>query len=260
MRLGKILRHLDPRAMGCEIHGCDIHEPSIRWVQDNLDPSFDVFSCEERPPLDRPDGHFDLVWAMSVFTHLSDLWAEWLLEIHRVLAPGGRLVATFLGEGMSGSIAGEPWDPGRVGMNVLRNWQGWERGGPSVQHSEWWLREHWGRLFEIEDVEDGQRAGHGVITLRRREVSLSADDLRARGDDPREWRAIQHNLRQLEREAAELASERDALGVDRDAIDHERWDVARQRDSLVRALDAVQSSRSRRMTAPLRDLLARRRS
>ncbi len=46
------------------------------------------------------DGSFDLIWAVSVFTHLAETWSAWLLELHRVLKPGGILLATFMGEGM----------------------------------------------------------------------------------------------------------------------------------------------------------------
>ena len=59
-------------------------------------------------------------------------WAAWLVELHRILAPRGLLIASFLGEGMSQVIAGEPWNPERIGMNVLNAHYGWDIGGPSV--------------------------------------------------------------------------------------------------------------------------------
>ena len=36
-----------------------------------------------------PDGAYDLVLAVSVFTHLTASWSAWLVELHRVLADGG---------------------------------------------------------------------------------------------------------------------------------------------------------------------------
>jgi SAM-dependent methyltransferase len=138
--------------------------PSVEWVRSTLVPPMHVFVNGETPPLPFPDAHFDLIWAVSVFTHLRDHWADWLVELHRLLTPDGRLVATFLGEGMSESIANEPWDPDRVGMNVLRAWQPWDLGGPSVQHSEWWLREHWGRVFTVECVDDGPSSDTGWLS------------------------------------------------------------------------------------------------
>jgi cyclopropane fatty-acyl-phospholipid synthase-like methyltransferase len=49
----------------------------------------------------RPDGYFDLVYAISVFTHITHEWSAWLLELHRILKPEGLLLATFCGP--------EPW-------------------------------------------------------------------------------------------------------------------------------------------------------
>ncbi|MBV9363211.1 MAG: class I SAM-dependent methyltransferase, partial [Solirubrobacterales bacterium] len=45
------------------------------------------------------EGYFDLIFAWSVYTHITDRWAEWLLEHHRVLADDGLLFASFIGEG-----------------------------------------------------------------------------------------------------------------------------------------------------------------
>jgi len=239
---GKALRHFLPEAERCEFFGCDIHEPSIRWLEEHLSPPLKVFVCSETPPLPLPDEHFDLVWALSVFTHLTDYWSDWLLELHRVLRPGGRLVSTFLGEGMSQSIAGEPWDPDRIGMNVLRAWQPWDEGGPSVQQSEWWLREHWGRAFDVESVADGPQFGHGLIVLTKRPVTLTREELiEPARDDPRELKALLHNVSQLVREAIEQR-EPQALRAGRD--------TARE------ALRVLATSRSWRLPKPLRTATA----
>jgi SAM-dependent methyltransferase len=230
---GKLLRHLlDVPATGGELHGCDIDAPSIAWLQEHLSPPLHVFCVEETPGLPRPDATFDLVLAMSVFTHLTDHWAGWLLELHRVLRPGALLVATFLGEGMSEAIAGEPWDADRIGMNRARAWQGWDEGGPSVQHSEWWLRAHWGRAFEVLTVEDGPAFGHGYLVARRRDVALSGEDLAApeRGEG-REARALLHNVEQLARDCAELGADRELIRRELEAVraDRELVDAARAR-------------------------------
>jgi SAM-dependent methyltransferase len=242
---GKVLRHFSAEAERCEILGCDIHEPSVRWVKENLD-RVEAFVCGEAPPLPLPSEHLDLVWAMSVFTHVTGAWAEWLIELHRVLAPGGRLVATFLGEGMSESIAGEPWDPNRVGMSVLRAWQSWDEGGPSVQHSEWWLREHWGRAFDVERVQDGPELGHGWIVLTKRPVSLTPAELTRPSADPRELTAVSHNLSRALAEAIELGDSRRGFMARLDAAERE---ASATRDELSgilssRAWRAAKAARS----------------
>jgi hypothetical protein len=153
---------------------------------------------------------------LSVFTHIDRLWASWLLELHRILAPGGFLVATIMSEGMSQRVAGVAWDDSQVGMAVYESGQGWELGGPMVLHSPWWVREHWGRLFEVVDVrargffdDSGQRAqdDHGVAVLKKRSgpTSLTVPDLeRPNPSEPREASALQHDVLRLRAEVASL--------------------------------------------------------
>jgi hypothetical protein len=57
-----------------------------------------------------------------------------------------------MGRWNSEVFTGEAWDEDRIGMNVLRPDQPWDAGGPVVLMSDWWVRAHWGRAFEILDV------------------------------------------------------------------------------------------------------------
>ena len=176
------------------------------------------------------------MYAFSVFTHIAGAWAAWLIELHRVLAPHGLLIVSFLGEGMSQAIADEPWIPERIGMNVVGAHQGWDAGGPSVLMSPWWIREHWGRAFEIVAVQEGSLEGtHGLIVARPRAGTFSEHDLlRLNPADDREVRALRHNIAQVQREAGAAAAE------------------------LERTIRGYEQSRSWRFTAPLRWRRARR--
>lgn len=82
-----------------ELFGCDVHPELIGWAQHNLPAAVRFERSALAPPLDYPTGRFDLVLAVSVFTHFSAkaqmLWAQ---EIRRVVKPGGTLLATFHGE------------------------------------------------------------------------------------------------------------------------------------------------------------------
>ncbi|HET9154758.1 MAG TPA: class I SAM-dependent methyltransferase [Solirubrobacterales bacterium] len=200
---GRTLRHFVAEAGGAELWGCDIDRTSIEWLEENMSPPLHVFTNAEVPPLGQPDGKFDLIFCVSVFTHLTRHWSEWLLEMHRLLAPGGLLLATYMGRGFSEEIGGEEWDEDRVGMMVLAPGQSWEKGGPMVFHSPWWLRAHWGRAFEILSLTEAGFAGpdpdwgQGLVVMRRRDVQLTPADLRAPSDDPREALALDHNLDRL---------------------------------------------------------------
>jgi SAM-dependent methyltransferase len=207
---GRVLVHfLDEAAIG-EMWGCDIHGPSVAWLQRHWCPPLHVFRSGPVPPLPVPDGTFHLVWAQSVFTHLVDSWSDWLLEIHRVLADDGLFIATFIGEGVSRRTVDEPWQEDRVGLNGIRCGQDWSLGGPVALQSPWWIRSHWGRAFEIVTLRpsgfgDPTSNSQGVVVLRKRAVSLTAADLE-RWDpaEPRELEAIRHNVEQLQRELVGL--------------------------------------------------------
>jgi SAM-dependent methyltransferase len=207
---GRVLRQFAAEGQVATMKGCDIDGPSIEWLNENLSPPFSAVRNDEKPPLPWGDGSFDLIWAFSVFTHITDQWSAWLCELHRLLDRDGLLIATFLGSGMSEQIAREAWDESRIGMNVLNGSQSWDEGGPLVLQSPWWIREHWGRAFVVETLRPtgfGQSAdvdaGQGVVLLRKQEGRITPSELeRVATDDPREVRALRHNIVQLQRESA----------------------------------------------------------
>jgi SAM-dependent methyltransferase len=80
------------------ICGCDIDPRMIEWCSDNL-PFAEVTVTELTPPLPYDADTFDLVYAFSVFTHLTEtLQHEWMRECLRLLKPGGHLLISTLGE------------------------------------------------------------------------------------------------------------------------------------------------------------------
>lgn len=94
---GRVLRHWS-RLSGPKVFGCDINPKMLVWCRDNL-PFANVTLNEVTPPLPYEDSSFDLVYAFSVITHLpEDLQHEWMRECLRVLAPGGFLLVSTLGE------------------------------------------------------------------------------------------------------------------------------------------------------------------
>ena len=208
----RVLRQFLREAEQTEFWGCDIDAPSIAWVQANLSPPLRVFDNAVAPPLPLNDGYFDLVYATSVFTHIGDLWSDWLLELHRILAPGGRLISSFLGEGMWEALIGEAYREEAVGMTVRRHWTEQDAW---VFHSEWWLREHWGRLFDVEAVAPPPRTDqgtpqvtHSYIALTKRDVAITKDQLeRCDPSEPRELAGLQTNVRLLRQELDAVVDE-----------------------------------------------------
>ena len=185
--------------------GCDVHAESIQWLEQHLDPPFHFFALAETPSIPKPDEYFDLIWAFSVFTHITDKWSDWLLELHRTLKSGGIALISFLGKNMIGPLIGEDWDADQIGMNCVRVSQSWDIGGPTVFHSEWWLRAHWGRAFEILQLDDENNEAHGFVLLRKRDVQMTSAGLEAfEESEPREVAALQHNVDQLHTEESRV--------------------------------------------------------
>jgi len=93
---GRVARNWAPLE-GPEIHGCDYNAELVGWCQGNL-PFLLAARNELVPPAPYVAGSFDLVYALSVLSHLdADLQAAWIAEFHRLLRPGGLLVVSVLG-------------------------------------------------------------------------------------------------------------------------------------------------------------------
>src|SRR5271157_5690934 len=214
---GRTVRHLHDMTEADEVWGCDIDPACIAWNTENLGPSISFVVNGHVPPLPFESEKFDLVYSLSVFTHIDTHWASWLLELHRVLAPGGILLATIMSEAMCEAVSGEVWDESRIGMNVYECGQPWELGGPMVLHSPWWIREHWGRLFQVLDVQardffdqSGTAAqdNHGAVVLRKSGGTMTVTELeRLNPSEPREALALYHDVMHLRSEVAALRTE-----------------------------------------------------
>lgn len=91
---GRMLRWLVSLAEECEIWGLDVNEAFIIWCQQNLSPPFNFATVTTIPCLPFEDGYFDLIFCGSVFTHIDAHADAWLLELRRILRPGGRMYVT----------------------------------------------------------------------------------------------------------------------------------------------------------------------
>jgi len=90
---GRMLRFLDgPRR---ELWGVDVNAERIAWAQQHLAPPLRLATTTTAPHLPFADASFDLVYAVSVFTHISELADAWFLELLRVLRPGGHAYLTI---------------------------------------------------------------------------------------------------------------------------------------------------------------------
>ena len=117
------------------------------------------------PHLPFEDRYFDLIYCGSVFTHIDDLADAWLLEIKRIMRPGGRVFITVGDKHSVDLIMNDP------DYHVLRSLfllhdkeRNWRNGNyykcsmlPGdenchVFYDVEYLRQHWGRVLKIISV------------------------------------------------------------------------------------------------------------
>lgn len=109
----RVLRHFRCIS-GLELTGTDANPAPIEWNRRNIRGiEFKMNALE--PPLAFRDGSFDLVCALSVFTHIPlHLQRPWLDDLARVLRPAGHLLCTVAGAAYLSSQLNEE-DRSRLG-------------------------------------------------------------------------------------------------------------------------------------------------
>ena len=89
------------RGLDAQVSGTDLSRPAIKWCQAHL-PFVGVGVNGLEPPLNYGDASFDLIYAISVFTHLPiEKQFVWRDELRRVLRPAGHLLLTLHGDAHS---------------------------------------------------------------------------------------------------------------------------------------------------------------
>lgn len=94
---GRIVQHIPIVFQKSEVFASDYNKQTIEWCNKHINKvSFSVNQLS--PPLSYPPEFFDLVYALSVFTHLSEEHhLAWLEELYRVLKINGLLLITTQG-------------------------------------------------------------------------------------------------------------------------------------------------------------------
>ena len=81
----------------CEFYGTDYNPDTIEWCKKNI-PGITFDKNELAPPMKYENDFFDIIYGISVFTHLSEeLHYKWFNELIRVTKPGGVILLTLHG-------------------------------------------------------------------------------------------------------------------------------------------------------------------
>jgi SAM-dependent methyltransferase len=146
---GRLEQQLVAESQSLEIHGCDIDAKSIEWLRANASPPFHFHLTGEAPPLPFPDEHFDVVVALSVFTHLPWTWRAWLEELRRVLKPGGIAMLSYATRAVWTSFGHALADFDPLGEHIDGADRSWDEGGPTVFYGDAWIASRWSEVLRV---------------------------------------------------------------------------------------------------------------
>lgn len=181
---GRVVRHFATHVEGVATTGCDINRRHVDWVASHLPASIRVFQNHSIPTLPLPDSSLDLVSAFSVFTHLEAFETTWLMELRRVLRPGGIAWVTVHTE--------RTWKEMMPGWPLYRalskhpefahhaqsrdelpserlvfRWHANRSYTSNVFYTRDYLHRTWGRIMEIAEVHHRFPGFQDVVVLRK---------------------------------------------------------------------------------------------
>ncbi len=172
---GRTLRNFTPYFGNAEFHGCDVNAPLVRWCENHISGvSFQV--TDPLPPLPFRDGQFDLIYLISIFTHLDEEFQmKWLAELKRISKAGGIVLISTLGK--KNAATELPPDHQEIfrrqGTHFYRgNFKPFKLAGlpdfyQAAYHTDAYIRENWSRTFQVENIiEHGINQIQDLVILR----------------------------------------------------------------------------------------------
>jgi SAM-dependent methyltransferase len=148
---GRVIRHLRGALADrtVELFGADYNPASVAWCQTHLTGAEFRHNGLD-PPLPFGAGAMDVLYAISVFTHLSaEGHCRWIEEVFRVIRPSGIVIFTTHGDACLDRLLPHEQEQYRAGNLVVRG--GVEEGSKCfvAYHPPAYVRE---RLLQGADV------------------------------------------------------------------------------------------------------------
>jgi SAM-dependent methyltransferase len=168
---GRISRHLLANAEVVELEGVDVDPLLVAWTERHL-PAARFRRIDPVPPTPFPDGRFDVVVSVSVFTHFDEEPGDrWAAEMARLLRPGGIFVVSTHGAAIAASQPLTEGERRRFADSGFLFLPGDGRFNDDVAfHSASYLRSRWAASFEpVAHTEQGLMGFQDLSVWRRRE-------------------------------------------------------------------------------------------
>jgi SAM-dependent methyltransferase len=186
-RIARLFSRITEQKSGLRFYGMDVDEENVAWCNENL--LFGSFHVTPTvPPSPFKGDMFDLIYGISVFTHMGVRdQKNWLNELKRISRKDAIILMSVRGE-------------------VAASWFGWREGPPefggltaeelhqwievndgfldcglcnaldqidtpddywrNVMHSKEYIIREWGRIFEIVDIVPGLIFGQDLVIMR----------------------------------------------------------------------------------------------
>lgn len=167
---GRIISWFQDLHPNSKFYGTDIDGEAITWCQENLSYIGNFAFNESMPPLPYSNRFFDLVYSISIFTHLpEDMQFAWLKELRRVCKSGAYLLLTVHGKHLFPAKAELATEFNDRGFYYLV--EGQTIGLPEFYqtsfHTETYIRDLWSEFFEIVKIVPKGIANHQDLVICR---------------------------------------------------------------------------------------------
>lgn len=174
---GRTLRFFADHLPTQQLYGTDIDATAIGWCQRNLPDLAEWNVNEMQPPTRYVDNSFDLIYAISVFTHIDETAQfAWLNELNRIAKPGCILLLTVHGDFYHRRLAdAEKAVLAEKGLLYCVGQTGrWKVDGlpdayQTAFHTKKYVEREWSRYFKVlEHLDQGMAGGQDVVVLVKR--------------------------------------------------------------------------------------------
>lgn len=182
---GRVSLHFIEEFPNIRLFACDVDHSSINILPKdrfNLVPIVNL----ARPPLPYLNNYFDLIFSVSVWTHLNEtLQYEWLDELNRILSPDGVALVTIASyhtlaihrkRKLQHALKTSDVELGEKGFVFFpqnqtadRSWPGTEDYGLTM-HSQKYIEAYWSKHIKVVKVVPGGIAGgQDIVILKKLE-------------------------------------------------------------------------------------------
>jgi ubiquinone/menaquinone biosynthesis C-methylase UbiE len=178
------MRDIDP----AKLYGIDCINEMIDLCKET-NPWCNFSVNDPQPPTQLEANSFDLIYAYSVFSHLSEnTSASWIKEFHRILKPGGVSILTTRKRNFIANLANPPYPPG---LNIDQAYKDYDNhkfvffgtgGGYNLDSdfygeafiSKNYVEKEWGRYCQMVDfIETADYVDQNIIVLLKKPLPAS---------------------------------------------------------------------------------------